>query len=844
MSVEGMLEGCGSLSALVTPHGHALPGDKPQWPRDRAFDRKHTAINVKLDLEDKRVFGTVTHSIAPYNDGLGEVELDGVDLQVDKATVAGKTATFTNDGRTIRVKLPAALPRGKEVKVAVTFSATPRVGMYFIAADDAYPDKPTQVWTQGQDEDSKYWFPCIDSPNGKSTTEVIATVPGSWYVLSNGRLLDEKTNRDGTKTFHWYQERPHATYLITLAAGEFDRIDASRKGLTIDYFVEPAERASGELTFKNTPAMVDLFEDFTGVKFPWAKYSQIVVRDFVFGGMENTSATTMTENILLDRKATRDFSSDPLISHELAHMWFGDLLTCRDWSHGWLNEGFATFLEMLWTEKKDGENEYIQEALTNTELYVGERYRRPVVSNVWNEPIDVFDRHLYEKGSLVLYMLRHLVGDDEFVRSIRRYCADNQDRNVVTQDLIQAFADETGRHLDWFFDQWVFKPGHPKLRASWNWDEKQKVATVTLKQTQDTGDGTPVFRLPMSIDFKTGRGRPKSFDIVMEDAEQSFVFALPSQPDICRVDPYFRVLKELEFEKSSGELLAQLRDDDSIHGRAFAAEGLGRKGGVEAIAALETAVMNDRFWGVQAAAAKALGAIKTEAARDALIRCSGVRNHKARRAVVAALGEFHGDEIVLGVLSPIAARDQSWFVEAEANKSAGKLRVEGSFDVLARNFERPSFRQVVRNGVIEGLVELRDERGFDMLERASAYGAPFQGRVPAVNGLAKLVAYFEARKKSTADRLVELLDDPDFRVRIAASNGLKTIGDATYAKHLDRMAERELDGRGVRMGRENARALRNANSKDGETQKLRDELEKLRRDNQKLKERMDKIEAK
>ncbi len=387
---------------------------------------------------------------------------------------------------------------------------------------------------------------------------MIATVPDTWFVLSNGDLISDTDNDDGTCTFHWSQTRPHSTYLITLAAGEFARIDASRDGLTVDYYVEEADLERGEITFKNTPEMITMFEEITGVAFPWAKYSQIVVRDFVFGGMENTSATSMTENILIDKKAARDTTMDGLVSHELAHMWWGDLLTCRDWSHGWLNEGFATFAELLWTERFKGKDEYRQAVLDETASYLGETYRRRIVTNVYNEPIDVFDRHLYEKGGLVLHTLRGVLGDDQFFRSMRRYVADNQDQTVITQDLVNAIEDETGRNLEWFFDQWVYKGGHSKFDVSWSWDSDTNLAKVTVKQTQGDKDTPKVFRVPTIIDFQAAGAKPVSFNVEITEREQTFVFPLDAKPAMCRFDPGSTTLKQLIFKKPLTELIYQL----------------------------------------------------------------------------------------------------------------------------------------------------------------------------------------------------------------------------------------------------------------------------------------------
>ena len=800
-------------------------------------------IQVALDVPGRSIDATVIQTVAPFNDGLQAFSLDAVEMEIHSVQVAKQAAQYDYDGLRLTVHFPGPLNRGQEVQVSISYRATPRLGMYFIAPDEGYPDKPLQVWTQCQDEDARYWLPCHDAPNQKQTTEMIATVPGSWYALSNGRLLQEKSNRNGTKTFHWFQEQPHSTYLITLAAGEFARIEAKHGNLPVDCFVEAKDTADGERTFVNTAAMIGVFEDVTGMPFPWAKYDQIVVRDFVFGGMENTSATTMTENILFDAKAARDFNSDDLISHELAHMWWGDLLTCRDWSHGWLNESFATFMELLWRERHRGIDEYREGVIDNTNLYLGERYRRPIVSNVFRDPIDIFDRHLYEKGSVVLHMLRGVLGDEAFFRSLQRYCHDNQFRNVVTQDLVDAIDAETGRNLEWFFDEWVYKPGHPTFKVSWSWDEDAKLASVTVKQTQKTDDGTPIFRMPLTIDFRKGRGRTQVFRVEVTDADHTFVFPMAAKPDLCRFDPYNELLKELDFDKSVGELRLQLRDDDAISGRSLAAAGLGKKGGPEATQALESAVMQDRHWSVQVAAAKALGELRTTGARDALLRCLGVRNLKARRGVVAALGEFHGDETVFEALRPIARRDRSWFVEAEANRSIGKLRLPASFEVIRGNIDRPSFRQVVRVGCIDGLVELRDDAGFELIAGCARYGAPFQARAVAVGALARLGEHFPERKRPLGDQIAAFLRDPDFRVRIAAANALRTLKAADQVPALEAMAARELDGRGVRTAREVAGVLRKGINTDDEVRALRDDFEKLRDENSHLRDRLERIEA-
>ncbi len=842
MGESRVLEGA-SQCAGPGPNGHALAGDRPQWPRDRVVDVRHIKLELSLDLPARSIAGTATHRVTPLNDGLETVSFDAVEMTIGGVAVDGDPAGFSHDGRSLEVELGAGRRRGTEIEIAITYRATPRLGLNFIGPDPEYPRKPLQVWSQSQDEDSRYWFPCYDYPNNKQTSEMAVTVPGSWFALSNGKLQAERVNPDGSRTFHWLQARPHSTYLITLAAGELTRIDASREDLAIDYYVEAADAERAQLTFGRTPEMIALFERLTGVPYPWAKYSQIVVRDFVFGGMENTSATTMTENILVDRKATRDFTSDDLVSHELAHMWWGDLLTCRDWSHGWLNEGFASYFELLWDEEYRGRDEYRQGVLLNTELYMDERYRRPIVSNVYHEPIDIFDRHLYEKGSLVLHMLRGVLGDDAFFRSIQRYCRENRDRNVVTQDLLEAVEAETGRNLEWFFEQWVHKPGHPELKVRWSWDARKNLANVNVQQTQATDSGTPIFRLPVTIDFATVQGRPKSFRVEITEKDQTFAFPLDRKPRICRFDPGNWVLKKLDFDKPLTELITQLREDDDIAGKHFAAEALAKKGGPEAIEALAEVLARAGFWSVRGAAAKALGAMRTPAARAVLLRSLGIRQHRVRRAVVAALGEFRGDAEVFAAIEPLSRKDPSWFVEAEANRTAGKLRAPGAFDLLRENMDRPSFRQVVRTGCVDGLVELRDERGFDLLLAATQYGAPWQSRAPAASALAKLALFFPERKKAIGEELANLVRDPFFRVRIAAAEALKTLGDPSFGATLDAMAARELDGRAIRAGREQAAALRRGAGTTDEVRRLREQFEALREENRDLRARVESLDA-
>src|SRR5579883_312680 len=463
---------------------------EPQWPRDRQADIRHIKLELTLDFGRRAISGTATHRLTAIVDDLARLEFDEAELEIKAVRAAGETLAFTTDGGKLTVMLPTPLKAGAEIEVAIDYAAVrPRRGLYFVGPDAAYPDKPVEAWTQGEDEDSRYWFPCYDYPNDKATSEVIVTTPSRFTAISNGALVATTPGPlPDTRTFHWRQDVPHSAYLITLAAGEFVEIRDQAGDVPVLYYVHPGREDDARRAFGNTPRMIQFYERIIGVPYPYAKYSQVAVTDFIFGGMENTSATTQTADTLHDERAHLDFSSDPLVAHELAHQWFGDLVTCRDWSHAWLNEGFATYFEVLYQEHDKGRDEAEYELYHNARSYFDEdsrRYRRPIVCETFKYPWIIFDRHTYEKGCWVLRMLHQELGDELWWRVIGAYLRKFRDQSVETNDLIETIAEVTGRNLKPFFDQWVFKSGYPVLRAHYSWDPKAKRAELWVLQTQD-----------------------------------------------------------------------------------------------------------------------------------------------------------------------------------------------------------------------------------------------------------------------------------------------------------------------------------------------------------------------
>ncbi|HPH70613.1 MAG TPA: M1 family metallopeptidase, partial [Kofleriaceae bacterium] len=384
----------------------------------RVVDIEHIKIVVDVNVTGRAVQGAVTLRITALAAAVTSVELDAVELSIASVAVADKPAKFSHDGKKLRITLPNRLLAGKTTTLHIEYAGAPRRGLYFIAPDADYPSKPIQVWTQGQDVDSRYWFPCFDAPHEKATSEVVVTVPAQLFALSNGSLVSDRV-RGKKRTLHWRLDVPHSCYLITLAVGDFAAVQTKWRDIPVTYYAERGLEAAAQRTLARTPQMLELFSTKFGVAYPYPQYAQVFVSDFIFGGMENTSATTLTDTILMDERAALDYDIDSLVAHELAHQWFGDLVTCRDWGEGWLNEGFATYAEYLWREHYEGRDAADLELDEWADMYFGEdagRYRRTIATKMYQEPIDIFDHHLYEKGGRVLHMLRNVVGDDAFFK--------------------------------------------------------------------------------------------------------------------------------------------------------------------------------------------------------------------------------------------------------------------------------------------------------------------------------------------------------------------------------------------------------------------------------------------
>jgi len=832
-------------SHAVASSGRPFPfaGTKRVYERDRPFAIEHIALDLALDVPNKSVEGTATLTVRRVDGKAKELRLDAVAFTIAEVRVGAKAASYAYDDATLTIQVP----NDARFEVTVRYRVTPKRGIYFLEPDEHVRERPRQVWTQCQDEDARYWFPCHDKPHIKQTTELRVRVPKAWTTLSNGKLVSHDERGDSA-VFHWKQEQPHASYLVTLVAGEFAVLSGEGARVPVSYYVPKGRETDGMRTFGRTPQMIALFEKKTGIPYPWPKYAQVVVSDFIFGGMENTSATTMYEHILLDERGALDIDMDGLVAHELAHQWFGDYVTCRDWSEGWLNEGWATYMELIWKEEGHdphehlpwetfGRDDYEYGLKGELDIYLSEdagRYRRPIVCRDYENPIDLFDRHLYQKGALVLHVLRHTVGDEVFWRAVNGYLKKHAFGNVESRDFQRALEAESGKSLDRIFDTYVHGSGHPELEVSVEYEDGQLV--VSVKQTQKVDHETKLWEGLLSIDIVVD-GKARRETVQVHAAKDSFVFNLAKRPSHVAVDPEGNLLGTIDLKVPSDMLRDQLVNGARARLRWTAAIALAKRDEPKTIAALIDTLKNEKeFWGVRAESAEALGEIRGDVAFAALKDAAKIENPKVRRAVARALGKFRSAPAA-EALTPLALSDQSYLVQSDAARALGATRQASAFDTLVEVLDRKAWADVARSGAADGLANLRDDRAVPHLTARTTYGHDSPGRRACLMALAKLDT-----SRKTRELLEERLDDVDMFVRVSAIRGLETLADAKSRPALQARLEREDAGTVRRRLREALRDL--SAGREAEVRRLRDEVEKMRDESHELKQRLAKIEAK
>ncbi|MGC2235104.1 MAG: M1 family aminopeptidase [Pyrinomonadaceae bacterium] len=722
------------------------------YVRSRDYDMRHIALNLKFDWEKEQAYGTATITLAPLVQSLKTINLDAGLMTISSVKLAsGGDLQFQYDksASNLEISLDREYKNGEALTFVVEYRTDGTVvpntlgfggggGLKFIKPNADNPNRRRQVWSQGESDYNRFWFPSYDSPNDFATSEMTATVEKSMFVVSNGKLLERKDNKDGTETFHWKMDTPHANYLTSIVVGEYSEVKGEYLGVPVSTYIFPNELKDGAVSVKRLPEMVKFFSEKLGVKYAYPKYSQTMAEGFG-GGMENISATTMTPTMIHDERELLDFDSEGLQSHELAHQWFGDYVTCREWSEIWLNESFATYMQALWDENSKGHEYFLySDVRSNQQAYINtwnQGQRRPIVTKYYTNADALFDTYAYPRGGAVLHMLRKHLGDELFFKSLNHYLMTNANTPVQTEELRIAIEEATGQSMDWFFDQWLYKMGHPIFEVTQNYDAGAKKLTLNVKQTQKIdlmNDYPQVEFFQTYVDIEIDGNVQRVW--IKPQAENVFTFDVAQKPMLVDFDNEGTLIKELKFEKSTDELLYQFKNDKDVLGRVWAMNQLTPRwrskdtndaDKAKILAALNQAITNDAVWMVRRDAIQIVAAAQGNpnaasatslsldpATISQLTAATKDKNSNVRATAISGLGrtlDAKYTDIFLAALS-----DQSYGVIDSAAAALGRTKDARSFDALTKLLETSSWKNRIRNAGLSGLATLGDKRALDL----------------------------------------------------------------------------------------------------------------------------------
>jgi aminopeptidase N len=756
--------------------------------RNRSYHAVHYKIEVTIDDQKKTVTGKVTTMLVPFLPDIETIEFDAEEMNVKQVMMGKKELKFDVQPKKLLIHLDRKYSFRDTLTVTTEYSCTPRKGLYFVQPDSGYPNKPWQIWTQGEDMDNHFWFPCYDFPNDKATSEVIGTVSAKYGLVSNGKLISVRENKKNqTKTFHWRESKPNSSYEIMLAAGRYTVLKDHAGKVPLEYYVYPQDTADARVCFRETPSMMKFFAEKIGFEYPWEKYAQILISDFMYSGMENTSATTLLDYMsVYDARERLDNSTTGLIAHELAHQWWGDVVTCKDWRHLWLNEGFASYFDFLYHEFSLGRDEFdymisgSQQAGIRADTTLG---RKPIVS------VGSYTENVYSRGASVLHMLRFVLGEQLFWRALHHYITRHQFEPVETNDLKVAIEEATGQNLYWFFNEWLYKAGHPILDVSCRWSDSAKSVYLTVKQTQELDSLTGVFHTPVDIEVTTPQGAT-THRVNIVSSDTTFTFPTPSKPLLVLFDKGNWLIKELRFEKSREEWRYQAEYASDPVDRIQAIQELAKApDNEEAVPLLAKLSLHDTFWAVRREAISSLEKVQTindslkEQIRTTLMAAYRDPRSSVRSATIAALGECKRSDVI-SILRE-ALNDSSYGVVSSALQSLTKADSANALSTLLGYLHVPSHNNTLANTALMMIARMDSVKGIELALEGAKYGEPLFTRYIS---LALLGKYWETHK-NVSELYRSLLDDKNFLIRSAAIRILGDVGDESVLPQLERLAK-------------------------------------------------------
>lgn len=774
------------LSFTIAAISFAQPGAAPDtsWKKvyretaTRINDLVHTKLEVKPDFSKSYLYGKEWVTLRPHFYPTDSLTLDAKGMEIKSISLVkagGKTTplTYQYDDLQLRIKLDRTYKSNETYTIYIAYTAKPDEyqakygtddilgikGMYFINPLGEDKEKPTQIWTQGETESNSAWFPTIDKTAQKTTQELTVTVDNKYVTLSNGKLVSQKKNADGTRTDYWKMDLPHSPYLFFLGVGDYAVIKDSWKGKEVNYYVEKEYAPVAKKIFGNTPEMIGFFSKITGVEYPWIKYSQITGRDYVAGAMENTTATIHQESAQQDARELIDGNNwESTIAHELFHQWFGDYVTAESWSNLTLNESFANYSETLWDEYKNGKDAGDAQNYNDMVGYLqSNSQNKDLVRFTYADKEDMFDAVSYNKGGRILHMLRNQVGDEAFFKSLNLYLTTNKFKAAEAHQLRLAFEEVTGRDLNWFFNQWYFGSGHPSVEIDYIYVEYTGEVKVVVKQVQKSGK---IFKLPLAIDVYNGSQKTR-YNVWSNNAVDTFTFKYTKKPELVNVDGD----KILLWTKKDKKTL-----DNYIHQYKYAGNYVDRREAIEyaalhqddpkAIDLLKTALA-DKYKGLRTLAVNRLDlskpAVKSTVESNLLTMAKSDPYSIARASAIRMLGEYGKKEY--NDLFRAAVKDSSYSVAGSGLIALANTDSVGALAIAKELYNKPS-KGALNNAITEQIAKSGDESIFEKV-LGDFNKASLQSKFNAVGNLATYLAALKNTEKFKrgVDDIVKFRDE-------------------------------------------------------------------------------------
>ena len=711
----------------------------PQQPGTKAYrasaekinDLVHTKLEARFDYDKSQLYGKVWLTLKPHFYATDSLLLDAKGMEIKQVAIVktGKNIPlkYTYDGLQINVDMDKLYKANENYTIYVDYVAKPdefqakgsaaitdAKGLYFINPKGEDRNKPTQIWTQGETEGTSVYIPIIDRPNQKTTQEFYLTVPSKYVSLSNGKLMSQKNNADGTRTDFWKMDLPHAPYLFFIGVGDYAIIKDQYKGKEVSYYVEKEYAPVARKIFGHTPEMMAFFSKSLGVEYPWVKYAQMVGRDYVSGAMENTTATLHQESAQQDARQLADENKwENVIAHELFHQWFGDLVTTESWSNITVNESFANYSEYLWNEYKYGKDAADEHNYTEMEGYLTSKSEnKDLVRFFYNDKEDMFDAVSYNKGGNILNMLRRHVGDSAFFKALNLYLNTNKFKNAEAHQLRLAFEEVTGRDLNWFWNQWYFNSGHPELDISYSYDNSNKQAQVIVQQKQE---GNKIFQLPVAIDIYNGTNRTR-YNVWVKNKADTFSFTSPSKPALINFDAEKTLLAITRENKTLDEYLFQYKNARNYVDRREAIDAAIEKQDQQKAVDMLMLALNDPFAGLRQRAIENLDfkqpTVKSQAEPILASLAQKDKNRKVKAAAIAQLAEY--EQVTHKTIFQAAVDDSSYNVSGNALEALFRIDPNQALTEAKRLSSAPAKAKLAE--VIGSiLVANGDEAGTDII---------------------------------------------------------------------------------------------------------------------------------